>query len=277
MVIIKPMKKLLFMFMVIALLGCAREPEQQNILKSMAELDRVYIPALLFTNLHKQRESEIALERLRSEWDKFDYKYHDLKIKYGLNITDKFWKEDFGRINELITTAEVYVKGGQLPRAHQQLEEVRLILKELRHRNGLDYFLDGMTEFHEAMEQIILSIRGKDKLNDKDLAKLRRLFKKAQASWAKVANSQIDPSLFGFKPEKVEAIRERIKYEERELASLAAALSSRDADRIFQAATDLKPNFMVLYKTFGDFQPIFDRVVKERKDKEAKKDEARSK
>ncbi|MEE8637477.1 MAG: hypothetical protein V3T21_00365, partial [Candidatus Margulisiibacteriota bacterium] len=81
--------------LLLVLLGCAQEPEQRNILKSMAELDRVYIPVLLFTNLHKQRESEIALERLRSEWDKFDYKYHDLEIKYGLNITDKFWEEDF--------------------------------------------------------------------------------------------------------------------------------------------------------------------------------------
>jgi hypothetical protein len=259
----------------LVLLGCAQEPEQRNILKSMAELDRVYIPVLLFTNLHKQRESEIALERLRSEWDKFDYKYHDLELKYGLNITDKFWEEDFDRINELITTAEVYVKGGQLPRAHQQLEEVRFILKELRHRNGLGYFLDGMTEFHEAMEQIILSIRGKDQLSEKDLAKLRRFFKEAQASWAKVSRSEIDPSLFGFDPKKVEAIRERIKYEERELAGFAVALSSRDADRIFQAATDLKPNFVVLYKAFGDFQPIFDKVIKERK--EAKKSETRSK
>ena len=261
------------------MLGCSKEPVQVNILESMVELDRVYIPALLFTNLQRQRESEIAMERLGKEWNKFDQKYHNLEIKYGVNITDKFWKEDFDKINELITTAEVFIKEEKLIEAHEQLEEVRTILKVLRSRNGIDYFLDGMTEFHEAMEQIFLTIRGKDRLMERDLNKLRALFKEAQASWAEVARTEIDSSAFGFDLQKVDAIKKRIKEEERLLAGFAVALSSRSEDKIFQAAADLKPNFVVLYKAFGDFQPIFDMVLKERKsldrarDKEAKKDE----
>jgi hypothetical protein len=256
------------LLLILLLLGCSQEPAQENMLESMAKLDRAYIPALLFTNLQKQRESELALERLRREWDTFDGKYHNLEIRYGLNITDKFWKEDFEKINELITTAEVLVEEERLIEAHGQLEEVRIILKGLRSRNGIDYFLDRMTEFHEAMEQILLALKGKDRLYERDLIRLRAFFKKAQESWAGLGNSEIDPQLFGFEPEKVEAIGKRIKEEERVLAGFAAALSSEDADRIFQAATDLKPNFVVLYKAFGDFQPIFDQVLKERKEEE---------
>lgn len=254
------------LFLSLILLGCSKEPVQHNILKSMAELDRVYIPALLFTNLQKQRESEIALERLLKEWEEFDRKYHNLELKYGLDITDKFWKEDFCVINTLIATAEGFIKEGKLTEAHGQLEGVRIVLRELRHRNGLGYFLDGMNEFDETMESIILCLRGKDNLTDKDLSILRRLFKQAQASWADVARSEIDPSLFGFDTTKIKAVRKRVKEEERMLASFAAALSSQDADRVFQAAQDLKPNFVVLYKAFGDFQPVFDKVIKERKE-----------
>ena len=262
--------KIICLSLVLVLLGCGKEPSQENILRSMAELDRVYIPSLLLTNLQKQRESEIAMERLKGEWDKFYKRYYNLKIKYGMNITDKFWKEDLDVISGLLVTAEALVGEKKLGEAHEQLEVVREVLGDLRHRNGLVYYLDGMNEFHDAMEQIILSLRGKDRLFDKDLERLRGLFKQAQKSWTKVSRAEIDPDLFSFDPAKVDAVRKRVKEEERVLALFAAALSSQDADRIFQAAQDLKPNFVVLYKAFGDFQPIFDQMIKERKEKEEK-------
>jgi hypothetical protein len=242
----------------------------------MVELDRVYIPSLLFTNLQKQRESEIAMERFKREWGRFYKKHYGLEIRYGKDITDKFWKEDFDVINSLVVTAEALIKEKRLEEAHGQLEAVRGVLGDLRHRNGLGYLLDGMNEFHSAMDQIILSLRGKDRLSDKDLEKLRGWFRQAQKSWSKVSRTEVDQELFGFDPEKADAVRKRVKEEERVLAAFAAALSSQDADRVFQAAQDLKPNFVVLYKAFGDFQPIFDQVVRERKEKEEKVDEAGS-
>jgi hypothetical protein len=258
------------LFVVLLMFSCARKPVQPELLESMAALDRFYIPALMFTDLHRQRESEIAMERLGGMWKDFYEHFRGLEIKYGLNITDKFWKEDFDTIDVLITTAETYVRGGQLPLAHEQLEEVRGIFKELRHRNGMEYFLDGMTEFDRAMEEIILFIRGRDKLSDKQLEKLRDLFRKAQKIWAKIARTKINAEIYDFDEEKVKALKKRIQHQERKLATFAAAFSSRDTERIFQSAQELKPNFIVLYKAFGDFQPIFDQMVEERKEREEK-------
>ncbi|MFH1683837.1 MAG: hypothetical protein ABIA67_03015 [Candidatus Margulisiibacteriota bacterium] len=260
----------IYLIIIVVLFGCAQEPLQPKLIRSMVEFDQAYIPALIFTNLQKQRESELAVERLRKKWDKFNQKYYGLEIKYGKDITDKFWKEDFDQISALIVSAEGFVKQKKLSAARGKLEGIRVVLLELRSRNGLKYFLDGMTGFHNSMEGLILTLTGKDKLNDKDVFKLRLLFKEAQSSWTKVAGSEIDLLLFGFDPKKIEAVKKRIQEEEQGMASLAAALSSKDADRIFQAAQDLKPNFMVLYKAFGDFQPIFDKVVKERKEKETR-------
>ncbi len=264
---------LIFLCLCLILFGCAKRPEPKDILKSMANLDRVYIPSLIFTDLQKQRESEIAVERLRREWDRFYKKYYGLEIKYGMNITDRFWKEDLDVINSLMVSAEAFIREGRLEEAEGQLSAVKDVLRDLRHRNGLVYFLDGMNEFRDAMERIILSLRGKDWLSDKDLERLRGWFRQAQKSWSEVSRAEIDRELFGFDPDKVDAIRKRVKEEERVLAGFAAALSSQDADRIFQAAQDLKPNFVVLYKAFGDFQPIFDRMIKERKEKGEERDE----
>jgi len=267
---IRSAKFIIFFLFIFLVAGCAKEPDEIDILRSMVELDRAYVPALLFTNLQKQRESEIASRRLSRQWSGFYRRYRDLKVKYGMDITDKFWKEDLDVVDSLITTAEGYVRQGRLEEANDRLVVVRSVLRDLRHRNGISYLLDGMTEFHEAMDEIILSLRGKDRLMDKDIAALRRLFKKAQRGWAKVSRSQIDAALFGFDAEKVAAVKKRIKEEERVLAAFAATLSSQDTDRVFQAAQDLKPNFLVLYKAFGDFKPVFDQVVRERKEKEEK-------
>lgn len=258
------------LFCFICLFGCAKKTVQHNLIKSTVELDRFYIPTLVFANLQKERESEIAMQRMQEVWGNYYRKFHGLEIKYGVNITDKDWKEDFIKADELVSSAEGLVKDKQLVQAYEKLVRARGILRDLRRRNGVEYFLDGMTEFHDAMDQISSVLRGKAELSAKDLKALRRLFKKAQNNWAEVGRAELDPVLFGFDADKVDAVDKRVKHEERMIATFAAALSSTDDDRIFQAAQDLKPNFIVLYKAFGDFQPIFDIMIEERKEEEAK-------
>ena len=123
------------------------------------------------------------------------------------------------------------------------------------------------------MDEIILYLRGKDEIRDRDLKELRALFKKLQTSWAKVAQIEVDPDVFCFEADKIKAIEERVKIQEKRIAAFAASFSSGDSNRIFQSAQDLKPNFIVLYKAFGDFQPIFDQVIEERRKREAEEKE----
>jgi hypothetical protein len=259
----------IFLFLIM-LTGCSEKPPQVKIQDSMAELDQVYIPTFIFTDLGRQRESEIAFERFKNKWDAFYDKYYGLEIKYGVNITDKFWKEDFDRINGAVITAEALIREGDLFDANDELITVRVTLRKLRHRNNISYFLDRLAEFDDLMDQMVRSLRGKDRLTERDVDNLRGLFRQAQASWLRLENSEMELELFGFEAEKEQAVRDRIREEARMLGVFAAALSSRDTDKMFQAIQDLKPNFVVLYKAFGDFQPVFDQVVKERKEREKK-------
>ncbi|OGB87300.1 hypothetical protein A3H38_05635 [candidate division WOR-1 bacterium RIFCSPLOWO2_02_FULL_46_20] len=266
-------KPFVCLFVLLLLVGCAKEPIQVRMLKSMEELERVYIPAFIFTSLQKPRESEVAVERLANEWRDFYRKYYKVKMTYGMNITDKLWREDFDNINARLASAEGYVKEKKLPAAYEKLEGVRYILLALRHRNGLDYFLDGLIEFNAALDKIIFSLKGKGRLTEMDVHVFRDLLKEAQAGLTRVEAAGADFKVFDLDDNKIVAIKERIKEEQKLLALFAAALSARKTDRISQSARDLKPNFIVLYKAFGDFQPVFDQVVKERKEMESQEKE----
>ena len=249
---------LLFLFSIAA--GCGREPIRQSLLKSMAELDRAYIPALFFMNLQKPRESEIALKILKAKWKQFDQKYYELELKYGIGITDKLWKDDFRAIDVLISSAEGKVAAGKLT-------AVREILKELRHRHGLDYYLDKMVAFNDATEEIIKFLNGKKKLSETELAKLYALSKKAKKEWATVSASRIDIKTFGFDLKKPGAIKKLSDKEQKSLAKLDLAIDSKALDQIADTIKEIKANFMLIYRVFGDFNPVFEKIRLEKRKK----------
>ncbi|MFH1542704.1 MAG: hypothetical protein ABIE84_06405 [bacterium] len=267
------MRALIILLLVLSLLGCAKEPIEKEILQSMGRLDSFYIPVLVFSNLQKGRETELAMDRFVKQWKKFDQKYSKLQLTYGLDIKDKEWSADFLDLDSSVLLSQQFFVEGDLIGMYQQLQKIRQVLAKIRQRHGWPYFLDNLTLFHESMDQIVIYLRGKDELTDRDRNKLRELFRAAQSSLLAAENAELPNEVFGFDEEKVAAIKKRVREEQRLLAAFAAALSKQNADGIFQTATELKPNFIVLLKAFGDFQPIFDQVVKERKNKEEEKNE----
>jgi hypothetical protein len=227
----------------------------------MVEFDRLYIPVFIFTDLEKERESQLSFERLKDNWKKFSQKYYNLEFKYGQDITDKHWKEDFDQIGELLVSAEAMIKEKKWEESYKKIREVRLVFAGLRKRNGIDYFLDKMTSFSEAVEESLLILEGEGKLKDDDLRELRALFKKAQKNLTEAEKAGIN---FNFDAKKETALRNRIKDEQILLAAFAAAIPSKNREKISQAAANLKPNFIALYKAFGDFQPVFNQIIKEK-------------
>lgn len=258
-------KILITVFLFCLLLGCSQEPIEQKLLKDMVALDRSYIPVLVFTDLQTQRQSEIAFGRFKKDWQRFDQHYSGLELKYGVDIVDKYWQEDFKRMRKVVVSAETFVAQQDLNAANKKLQLIKGILGPLRRRNGIEYFVDGLHQYQEDLELISSFLRGKDELRDKDYKDLKKLFRRVQKTWLEVGELKINSELHGFDQKKITAIRNRVRAEERLLASFVAALTSRNSDRVFQAAQDLKPGFMVFYKVFGDFQPIFDMIVSERK------------
>jgi len=260
------LKLFLLLLVVLIAAGCAGKPPKHNLHESMIKFDGKYIPALFFVRLHRVRESELALDSLRFSWNEFHLKFYKLKMTYGVNIVDKFWQSDFDRINTLITSTEGFVKVRDFDRAQDELARVREVFAALRSRNGVDYLLDRFNFFDQKLAELQAKTQGKSRFTDRELRELRTLCDEAYADWSSLIDFEIDPALYGFSKEKIAAIKKKAAAEQKVLEVFKQSLNSDQPqpDEIFAAAQALRPTFVVLYKAFGDFQPIFDAIIKER-------------
>jgi len=162
---------------------------------------------------------------------------------------------------------------------NEQLEPIRIIFMDLRKRNGLLYFLDGLTTFDGLIDEISNRLVGKVRLQDKEIRELQALADTASQVLQGLSDFELKPKLFGFNSDKLAAINARLLEQQRLVQKLSQVIQARDLDAVFQSAQDLKPNFIVLYKAFGGFQPIFDAIIKEKQDepKDNKLDKTKSK
>lgn len=80
--------------------------------------------------------SKKAMKILKQNWKTFRARYYDS------NPQDPLWKNDFDKIDNQIMEADNIVKGGKdLMQAHEALEEIRIITKDLRTRNKIVYYI----------------------------------------------------------------------------------------------------------------------------------------
>jgi hypothetical protein len=59
------------------------------------------------------------------------------------------------QVAAVYTEADRLVRAGQLPQAHEALEQVRDLLAALRQRNGVVVFSDAMNDYHAEMEHVL--------------------------------------------------------------------------------------------------------------------------
>ena len=258
------MRSMLCLLLIFTLIGCSRGPVEPRLSKDMANFDRVYIPTLIFTNLLRQRESEISFARLEKKWKKFGKDYYGLELKFGVDIVDKFWKEDFDKITELMASVEVYVKDKNLKQANLQLKRVPFILLDLRHRNGLKYALDPIYNFSRTVDKILGLLAKRSIIRDRDLDTLRSMSIEALEKWSIVAETDINTDVFGFDKAKVKAIKKRFNHVQKTLEDFNQVVLEGSREAIPSVAAKIKPPFVILYKAFGNFDPIFKQMLKER-------------
>jgi hypothetical protein len=218
--------------------------------KDFAIFDRAYIPALALTNQGEAEQSKAAMILLIEHWSIFKGKY------YGHGSKDSKWKKNFDDVEQAILKADEIVKGDrELLEAHELLESIRFTFMELRKRNGIDYYVDYLTEFHEPMEEIVLTSKGKtpDTLIDTDVEKIQELLPEALHFMNKIETPEFDSSLFDFDNEKTRLMKEYIKLESESLSKLEQAMKAGDKKMIIQSSAKIKPNFVKLFFLFGDF------------------------
>lgn len=223
------------------------------LLADMVTLDRAYIAALALTSQEKLEPSQKSMAILVPTWQAFRVKY------IAANPADPQWRPDFDTVGGMIERADGIVRtGSDLVAAHDELEGVRITLMGLRERNGIEYYVDHLTRFHEPMEAIVLAGKGKttETLSSADLEAIRSHLPVAREIWSGVTTAHFDPALFGFTAEKQAAMQKQIAAETDALTQLQAALDAGDTAAVAQRAVALKPSFSVLFMLFGDFDGL---------------------
>ncbi len=224
-----------------------------DLMKDFVSFDRAYIPALALTSQGKMEESKTAMNFLKENWKAFKKTYKTFKKK------DLEWEKDFDKVEQAIVDADkIILNEKDLLKAHDVLEEIRMIFMKLRKRNNMDYFVDYLTEFHEPMEVIVLTAKGKtpETLTDGDVRGIQTSLNEALSLWKKIENVKFDEKLFGFSPDKTIKIKNYIKSESETLNKLQQTMASKDKKAMIQAAVAIKPNFANLFMMFGDFERI---------------------
>lgn len=81
-------------------------------------------------------------------------------------------------------------------------------------RNGIDYFIDRLTAFHEPMEAIVLAAKDKtgDTLTDADIALIRKRMPQAEQAWQRVAAAKLDASDYRLTPAQADDARELMTF-----------------------------------------------------------------
>jgi hypothetical protein len=217
--------------------------------EDMVALDRTFVPAygVLNRTPAEPENAKSAMEALNTQWASFRQKY--MATQGG----DTQWPSDMAKIDRMMVAASRIVDtGADFPKARDELKGMRQTFLDMRQRLNMPYLLDDVIRFHDPMEAIHLTARGKtgEQLSDADVARISALFSEAEQRWAKVRSATVD-SVFAPTAERGEALNKLMGNESRAVDVLKQALAAGDREAIAKSAQGLRGPFTALHSSFG--------------------------
>jgi hypothetical protein len=116
-----------------------------------------YRAALFATNTGDPAKATAALTHFADEWTTLTSTYAAAPPPQYQD--DPLWSDTVSTVTALVDEAGSSVEAGNLPEAHEILEDVRESLSQLHARNGIETFSDRMNAYHAEME-VILGMSG---------------------------------------------------------------------------------------------------------------------
>jgi len=213
-----------------------------GLVEDMAAFERIYIPALALTNQPQQPAARVAasVQRLAAAWPGVRQAFVGASepLARAVRTTD-----------EAIGEAQALLAKGMRVEAHDALERVRPAFVEARRAAGMELYVDRLTEFHDAMEQVV-------KLAASAAApgEIRQRLEEASGLWRRAEEPRFEAALFGFDDAKYEQLRKRIGGERALIEALRKALAANDRTQVGALAKEMKAAFSQIYVMFGDFE-----------------------
>jgi hypothetical protein len=154
---------------------------------------------------------------------------------------DPAWGAALDRAAAMLARARRLARARDIAGAHAELEEIRLILHEIRERHGLWIFDDHLAEYHETTERVMGHVSGPSEINltARDYQDIEEDLHGAETSWAKVEKAA--GSLH-----TVPAWQAAARATTTALAELSRAAAGRDRAGVAHAAERIKNSYFDL-------------------------------
>ncbi len=225
---------------------------------SMA-LDAVYIPALSLTNAKPgdtaaAEKARAAMQRLDAEWPALRAPL--LKDLSGQTLAQAAAaRKTLARVEKALAESRKAIAAGNYAAAHTALEDVRIDLMKLRMAQGMDYFMDRLTAFHEPME--VLALAG-NTLKPQDLtpakrAELEQTYAEASALWRSVEQPAPDLKAFRLSEAQIAQFNKGMADVTAAMSRLSEALRGADDAALLKALAAVKPPFARTFTAFGRY------------------------
>jgi len=226
-------------------------------------MDDVYIPTLFYTNF--TAASQPMVNDAKASFNTFLPVWNSFYADYANYLYHGSWKASFATMNAKVLEAQSILDGAttfpaDIEPAHAALEEIRYTLKDLREEYGVSYFIDYITAFHDVMEPIAIAVKGKTASDIPALIDTLTIYTDASISvWTELSAQTIDYTAFNISTSGQTYIANAIAAETANLNALKAALTAgTDNALILQKASSVKPLFLRLFFSFGNFITAFE-------------------
>ena len=227
------------------IVGC----DEGEITHDMARFDRAYVPALVLTSTKDiSGQSVLAVKRLRQDWELVSAKYS--RIFTG--------GEASMNIGSIIERSDGLITIGDFAGAHAELERIRVLMMDARRRNGIEYYLDPLTVFHQSMEKMASRVSGKDhaSITEEDIRAIAGMLPLARKQWQVVTDAPFKRGPFLFTRDNEAALMDAVAAEGRAIEDLGDALRSRNRRVIARHVLLLKQGYSMVLRMFGNFDSI---------------------
>ena len=220
--------------------GC----DATQIRKAMVHFDRAFIPVLAYSfegDIHQAKRSVFYLE---FQWQK-------LKKQYQAYLPEE--AEALNRINSWLGDAYYAIDANNLTLAANQLEHVKYEFMELRQKYGVDYYLDNLYNFQDAIG-LLSEAAGDELMCHMEWGEYEHLLQKAIEDWQAIRAQPIDSALHEFDEARLQQLAYKQDAMEAVLLQFAETFSCANRQQLAIASQSLQPAFFEVLRMFGNFE-----------------------
>jgi len=219
-------------------------------LKATIEMDRQYIPALIYAQMGDQVAAEDAMMSFSTEWTSF-------ATTFAVNSEDPEWQHFVDIASGMVSSAFVDIREGDLESGYSNLKAVSTTMHGLRERNGINYYVDELNAYKPYMDALIATADNK-KGKRFTMAQIKTLQKNWAQVWPRwesirhhVSRAKFDQELFGFSDDRLVELKQAVAQEQLALNKLRWALRTGSHQEMADAAIGLEAGVMLPCCAFG--------------------------